>query len=47
MALKKDGTIWGWNFNGNGMLDDNTSISRTEPVKPKQICVTLPAYKQQ
>jgi len=31
-AIKTDGTLWTWGFNGNGRLGDNTIINRSIPV---------------
>jgi alpha-tubulin suppressor-like RCC1 family protein len=33
MAIKTDGTLWAWGFNGNGRLGDNTSISKSSPIQ--------------
>lgn len=33
LALKTDGTLWGWGNNGNGQLGDNTVINRSSPVQ--------------
>lgn len=33
MALKKDGTMWTWGYNGNGQLGDGTTINRSQPVE--------------
>ena len=33
MAIKTDGTLWGWGFNGSGRIGDNTSIDRSSPVQ--------------
>jgi len=32
-ALKTDGTVWAWGFNGNGELGDGTKIHRSSPVQ--------------
>jgi alpha-tubulin suppressor-like RCC1 family protein len=32
-AVKTDGTIWSWGYNGNAELGDNTTISRSSPVQ--------------
>lgn len=32
-ALKSDGTVWAWGFNGNGELGDNTVIEKHLPVQ--------------
>jgi alpha-tubulin suppressor-like RCC1 family protein len=31
-AIKTDGTLWNWGFNGSGQLGDNTTIQRLTPV---------------
>jgi len=33
LALKADGTVWAWGFNGHGQLGDGTTETRTTPVK--------------
>ena len=33
LAIKTDGTLWGWGYNGNGELGDNTAINRSSPVQ--------------
>ena len=33
MAIKSDGSLWGWGMNNYGQLGDGTSIGRNEPVK--------------
>ncbi|MCD6309846.1 MAG: RCC1 repeat- and reductase domain-containing protein [Candidatus Eremiobacteraeota bacterium] len=33
LALRKDGTIWAWGWNGDGQLGDGTKISRNIPVR--------------
>jgi hypothetical protein len=33
VALKGDGTVWAWGYNGNGRLGDGTATSRTLPVQ--------------
>lgn len=33
LALKKDGTVWGWGNNRDGQLGDGTHISRKNPVQ--------------
>lgn len=33
MAIKTDGTLWGWGYNALGELGDGTNIKRTVPVK--------------
>ncbi len=32
-AIKTDGTLWTWGYNGGGQLGDNTSINRSSPVQ--------------
>ena len=34
-ALKTDGTLWSWGFNGDGQLGDGTKISRSWPAQVK------------
>ncbi|MCL5060917.1 MAG: S8 family serine peptidase [Candidatus Thermoplasmatota archaeon] len=33
IALKGDGTVWGWGYNGNGMLGNGTTATQTTPVQ--------------
>ena len=33
MALRADGTVWAWGFNGSGQIGDGTRTTRTTPVK--------------
>jgi alpha-tubulin suppressor-like RCC1 family protein len=33
LALKSDGTVWTWGWNGNGQLGDNTTTNRLTPVQ--------------
>lgn len=33
MALKSDGTIWTWGFNGSGQMGDGSTTQRTTPVQ--------------
>ena len=35
LALKNDGTVWAWGYNGNGQLGDNTTNQRSLPVQVK------------
>jgi alpha-tubulin suppressor-like RCC1 family protein len=32
LAIKTDGSLWGWGSGGLGSLGDNTNISRSTPV---------------
>ena len=31
-AIKTDGTLWTWGFNGFGVLGDNTTVNKSSPV---------------
>jgi len=33
VAIKTDGTLWGWGQNGNGQLGDNSLVNRSSPVQ--------------
>ena len=33
LALKSDGTVWGWGINSSGQLGDGTTTERTRPVQ--------------
>ncbi len=33
LALKNDGTVWAWGWNGNGQLGDNTTTNRLTPIQ--------------
>jgi alpha-tubulin suppressor-like RCC1 family protein len=33
LAVKTDGTLWGWGYNGGGQLGDGTVVSRSSPVQ--------------
>ncbi len=33
IALKEDGTVWAWGYNGQGRLGDGTTTNRTTPVQ--------------
>ena len=33
LALKRDGTVWAWGFNGHGQLGDGTTETRTAPIQ--------------
>jgi alpha-tubulin suppressor-like RCC1 family protein len=33
LALREDGTVWAWGYNGYGQLGDGTTIDRHSPVK--------------
>jgi alpha-tubulin suppressor-like RCC1 family protein len=35
LALKSDGTVWAWGFNGFGQLGDNSGVNRSNPVQVK------------
>ena len=35
LALKSDGTVWGWGDNEFGQVGDNTTVSRSTPVQVK------------
>jgi len=37
IALKSDGTVWAWGYNGYGQLGDNTTTSSTTPVQVQGI----------
>jgi alpha-tubulin suppressor-like RCC1 family protein len=32
-ALKTNGTLWSWGFNGGGQLGDNTTVNRSSPIQ--------------
>lgn len=32
-AIKTDGTLWGWGYNGQGQVGDRTTINRSSPVQ--------------
>ena len=32
-AIKTDGTLWTWGYNGNGQLGDNTTVAKSSPVQ--------------
>jgi alpha-tubulin suppressor-like RCC1 family protein len=36
-ALKNNGTLWSWGYNGNGELGDGTTTSRTSPVQENSV----------
>jgi alpha-tubulin suppressor-like RCC1 family protein len=38
-AVKTDGSLWTWGFNGCGQLGDGTSLSRASPVREISCCV--------
>jgi alpha-tubulin suppressor-like RCC1 family protein len=33
LAVKTDGTVWAWGYNGYGQLGDNTTVNKTTPVQ--------------
>ena len=33
VAIKTDGTLWTWGYNGYGVLGDNTAVNRSSPVQ--------------
>jgi hypothetical protein len=33
LALKQDGTVWAWGYNGYGQLGDGTTANRSAPIK--------------
>ncbi len=33
IALKSDGTVWTWGYNGYGQLGDGTNTNRTKPLQ--------------
>lgn len=35
LAIKSDGSVWAWGYNGNGQIGDNTTIDRFYPVQVK------------
>src|SRR5262249_35526155 len=37
LALKADGTVWGWGGNGFGQLGDGTTTLRTTPVQVRNL----------
>ncbi|MBY9084659.1 hypothetical protein KIH86_10500 [Paenibacillus sp. HN-1] len=51
LALKSDGSVWAWGYNGSGQLGDGTTVQRNIPVAVKantapQVTVTAPAGTQ-
>ncbi len=38
LALKNDGTVWGWGLNNCGQLGDSTNIQRNSPVHVMRLC---------
>jgi len=41
LALKNDGTVWGWGYNNNGAVGDGTSNTRYTPVQVKDTFTTF------
>ncbi|HZD60439.1 MAG TPA: hypothetical protein VE439_08330, partial [Anaerolineae bacterium] len=37
LALKQDGTVWGWGDNSFGQLGDGTKTNRSTPVQAKAL----------
>ena len=37
LALKSNGTVWSWGYNGYGQLGDETSIDKNKPVEVKKL----------
>ncbi|NOZ26059.1 MAG: RCC1 repeat-containing protein [Nitrospirae bacterium] len=37
VAVKADGTVWAWGYNGSGQLGDGTTISKSTPVQVRGI----------
>jgi alpha-tubulin suppressor-like RCC1 family protein len=37
IALKTDGTVWGWGYNADGELGDGTTVNKTTPVQVKNL----------
>ncbi|HEX3047616.1 MAG TPA: carbohydrate binding domain-containing protein, partial [Bacillota bacterium] len=37
LALKKDGSVWSWGYNGEGELGDGTTVNKTTPVQVKNL----------
>jgi alpha-tubulin suppressor-like RCC1 family protein len=44
LAVKNDGTVWGWGFNGSGQLGDNSVTQRNLPVQMLNIAGALTSY---
>ena len=32
-AIKTDGTLWGWGYNGKGNIGDNTTVRKSSPIQ--------------
>jgi alpha-tubulin suppressor-like RCC1 family protein len=42
LAVKTDGTVWAWGFNGNGQLGDNSTVQKSAPVQVQALgAITL------
>jgi hypothetical protein len=42
LAVKTDGTVWAWGFNGNGQLGDNSTVQKNAPVQVQALgAITL------
>ena len=46
LAVKSDGTVWGWGCNGSGQLGDGTTTNRYTPVKFKEFGEATPEAPQ-
>jgi len=43
LALKNDGTLWGWGANSSSQLSDGTTADKTTPVQVTGLCAALVA----